>query len=48
MDKIVVCEKCGAMVKVLIDCKCEGCGIRCCGEVMKPITPEEAQKRMEK
>ena len=48
MDKIVVCEKCGAMVKVLIDCKCENCGIKCCGEPMKEISAEEAAKRLEK
>ncbi len=44
MDKIVICEKCGAMVKVLIDCNCENCGIRCCGDVMKEISAEEAEK----
>ena len=48
MDKIVVCEKCGAMVKVLIDCKCENCGIKCCGETMKEISEEEARARLEK
>lgn len=47
MDKIVLCEKCGAMVKVLIDCHCENCGIKCCGEVMKEISAEEAAKRLE-
>ena len=44
MDKIVVCEKCGAMVKVLIDCTCQNCGIKCCGETMKEISAEEANK----
>ncbi|MBR4973635.1 MAG: metal-sensing transcriptional repressor [Clostridia bacterium] len=48
MDKIVICEKCGAMVKVLIDCKCENCGIKCCGETMKEISAEEANKYLEK
>ena len=48
MDKIVLCEKCGAMVKVLIDCKCENCGIKCCGEAMKEISAEEAAKLLEK
>ena len=38
MEKIVVCEKCGAMVKVLIDCTCENCGIKCCGQTMKEIS----------
>ena len=44
MDKIVRCEKCGAMVKVLIDCTCENCGIKCCGETMKEISAEEANE----
>ena len=44
MEKYVVCEKCGALVKVLIDCTCENCGIRCCGEMMKEISVEEANK----
>ena len=47
MDKIVYCEECGAMVKVLIDCTCENCGIKCCGEVMKEISEEEAKKILE-
>ena len=47
MDKIVICEKCGAMVKVLIECTCENCGIKCCGEVMKEITAVEAKKHLE-
>ena len=47
MEKIVRCEKCGAMVKVLIDCKCENCGIKCCGEAMKEISAEEASKYLE-
>ena len=48
MDKIVRCEKCGAMVKVLIDCTCENCGIKWCGETMKDISAEEAKKYLEK
>ena len=46
MSKIVVCEKCGAMVQVLIDCTCENCGIKCCGAQMKEISEEEANKRL--
>ena len=45
---IVRCEKCGAMVKVLIDCTCENCGIKCCGETMKEISKEEAEKLLNK
>ena len=48
MEKIVLCEKCGERVKVLIDCTCENCGIKCCGETMKEISAEEANKRLEK
>ncbi len=44
MEKYVVCEKCGALVKVLIDCTCENCGIKCCGSTMKEISREEAEK----
>jgi hypothetical protein len=47
MEKILRCESCGAMVKVLVDCTCEGCGIKCCGESMKEITEEEAKKYLE-
>ena len=32
MEKIVRCEKCGAMVKVLIECTCNDCGIKCCND----------------
>ena len=48
MEKIVLCEKCGAMVKVLIDCTCCNCGIKCCGETMKEISVEEANKILAK
>lgn len=47
MDKYVRCENCGAMVKVLIDCKCDNCGIKCCNEPMKEISEEDAKKYME-
>ena len=47
MEKFARCEKCGAMVKVLIDCNCENCGIKCCGDVMKEISEEEAKKYLE-
>lgn len=46
MEKIVLCEKCGAMVKVLIDCTCKNCGIQCCGEPMKEISAEDAAARL--
>ena len=47
MEKIVRCEKCGAMVKVLIDCTCKNCGIKCCNETMKEISEVEAEKYLE-
>ena len=42
------CEKCGAIVKVLEDCKCEGCGIKCCGEEMKALVPNSVDAAVEK
>ena len=48
MDKILVCKKCGAMVKVLVECTCENCGIKCCGEQMQEISADEANKLLEK
>ena len=47
--KIKKCTKCGAMVKVLEDCKCEGdCGIKCCGEKMKELVPNSVDAAQEK
>ena len=48
MEKIVLCEKCGAMVKVLIECTCKNCGIKCCGETMKEISEEQAKEYLDK
>lgn len=47
MEKFARCEKCGAMVKVLIDCTCGDCGIKCCNDKMKQISEEEAKKYLE-
>ena len=33
------CMKCGALVKVLKDCNCDNCGIKCCNEEMTIIKP---------
>ena len=30
--KLKRCKKCNALVEVLEDCNCEGCGIICCEE----------------
>ena len=42
------CEKCGAMVKVIEDCNCEGCGIVCCEEPMKVVAPNSVDAAFEK
>lgn len=31
------CKSCGAMVKVIKDCNCQGCGIKCCDETMEAL-----------
>ena len=42
------CFKCGAIIKVINDCTCEDCGIKCCGENMKEITPNSVDAAIEK
>jgi superoxide reductase len=42
------CTKCGAIVKVLEDCNCEGCGIVCCGEPMEKLVPNSVDAAVEK
>lgn len=42
------CNKCGALVKVLKDCTCEDCGIKCCGENMKNIVANSVDAAVEK
>ena len=42
------CEECGALVKVLADCTCENCGIKCCGENMKVVTANSTDASAEK
>ena len=46
--KIKKCTKCGALVKVLEDCTCENCGIKCCGEQMKELVPNSVDAAFEK
>ncbi|MBR3133198.1 MAG: hypothetical protein IKG42_03915 [Clostridia bacterium] len=51
MSKEVVikkCMKCGATVRVLEDCSCEDCGIKCCGEQMQVLTPNSVDAAVEK
>lgn len=42
------CNSCGATVKVMKDCNCSGCGIVCCGEQMKVLTPNTVDAAAEK
>lgn len=42
------CEKCGAVIKVIEDCKCDDCGIKCCDEQMKLIKPNSVDAVVEK
>lgn len=50
MKELVVkkCMKCGATVKVLEDCKCDNCGIKCCGEQMVALKPNSVDASFEK
>jgi len=41
------CARCGAIVKVLEDCKCS-CGIECCSEEMKTLVPNSVDAAAEK
>ena len=42
------CKNCGAIVKVLEDCKCVDCGITCCGETMEVQVPNSVDAAIEK
>ena len=42
------CFKCGALIKVLKDCSCQNCGIKCCGEEMKMLVPNSTDAAIEK
>lgn len=42
------CTKCGAMVKVIEDCNCPECGIKCCGEEMVKLMPNSVDAAVEK
>lgn len=49
-NKLIIkkCAKCGAIVKVIEDCRCENCGIKCCGEQMKELIPNSVDAAVEK
>ena len=42
------CSKCGATVKVIKDCNCTDCGIKCCGEEMTELKPNSVDAAAEK
>lgn len=42
------CKSCGATVRVIKDCNCNGCGIVCCGNTMEVITPNSVDAAVEK
>lgn len=46
--KIKKCNSCDAIVKVIKDCNCDNCGIKCCGEEMKRIIPNSIEVAPEK
>ena len=46
--KLKKCLKCGALVKVLEDCTCDNCGIKCCGEQMVELVPNSTDAAVEK
>ena len=39
------CEDCHLVVMVDEPCGCDTCELVCCGEPMKPIEPEESQRK---
>ena len=49
MKELVIkkCFKCGSIVQVLEDCNCP-CGIQCCGEEMKTLSPNSVDAAVEK
>ena len=42
------CSKCNALIKVIEDCKCENCGIKCCDEEMETLIPNQVDASHEK
>ncbi|MDP4118082.1 MAG: desulfoferrodoxin family protein [Bacillota bacterium] len=47
-QKFLICKKCKAMVAVIDECTCEGCGFNCCGEQMSEIVPGTTDASLEK
>ncbi len=46
--KIKKCKKCGAIVKIIKECNCQGCGIQCCNEEMEELIPNSVDAAIEK
>ena len=42
------CKLCGATIKVIEDCTCNNCGIKCCGEEMQKLIPNSVDAAVEK
>lgn len=42
------CKSCGAIVKVIEDCNCPECGIKCCNEEMVKLIPNSVDAAIEK
>lgn len=42
------CNSCGATVKVVKDCNCNGCGIICCDKQMEILNPNSVEAAIEK
>lgn len=50
MNELIIkkCNKCGAIVRVLKDCSCNDCGIKCCGEEMNELKVNSVDASFEK
>lgn len=42
------CKSCHSLVKILKDCKCDNCGIQCCGAQMIELKPNSTDASFEK
>ena len=42
------CSSCGATIEVINDCKCDDCGIKCCGKVMEKVVANSQEASAEK
>lgn len=42
------CAECGAIVKVIKDCNCKDCGIKCCNTTMEIVKPNSVDAAIEK